>query len=87
MVMDDEPESEPVLDSSRAPSFDDESWRAVIAERAIQRVLSAYGRAVDARDFEAIRACFHPDATITYGEGPTRSRDEAIAWLEANGAA
>lgn len=61
--------------------FDRELWRKIVAERAIQRVLSEYGRGVDERDFERVRRCFHPDATITYGNEPTRTRDETITWL------
>jgi hypothetical protein len=82
MAMEDEGRSNGVLDSPSAPSFEDEIWSALIVERAVQRVLAAYGRAVDERDFERIRGCFHPDAEITYGDEPTRLRDEAIAWLQ-----
>lgn len=52
------------------------------AERAITRIILAYARAVDALDFERLRACFHPDARIHYGEIFSGSRDEAITWLE-----
>jgi hypothetical protein len=62
--------------------FDPALWRQMVAERAIQRVIGDYGRGVDERDFERIRGCFHPDATITYGGEPTRTREEGIAWLE-----
>ena len=62
--------------------FDPALWRHIVAERAIQRVIGDYGRGVDERDFERIRACFHPDATITYGGEETRTRDEGVAWLE-----
>ena len=61
--------------------FDPGLWRQSVAERAIQRVLLEYGRGVDERDFERVRRCFHSDATIVYG-GVSRTRDEAIAWLE-----
>jgi hypothetical protein len=57
-------------------------WREMAARHAIQRVIARYGRGVDERDFERVRSCFHASATITYGSGPTRSRDEAIVWLE-----
>jgi len=55
--------------------------RQILAEQAIQRVIQDYGRGVDEHDSERIRACFFEDATITYGDGPTRSRDDAIDWL------
>ncbi|MBJ19271.1 MAG: nuclear transport factor 2 family protein [bacterium] len=61
--------------------FDPVIWRQMAAERAIQRVINDYGRGVDERDFERIRGCFHPDATITYGGEPTRTREEGVAWL------
>lgn len=62
--------------------FDPVVWRRLVAEQAIQRVIGEYGRGVDERDFERIRRCFHPDATIAYGGEPKRTREEAIAWLE-----
>jgi hypothetical protein len=61
--------------------FDPVLWRQLVAEQAIARVMAEYGRGVDERDSERIRACFHPDATITYGSDTTRTRDEAVAWL------
>ncbi len=64
------------------PDFDPVVWRQMVAEQAIQRVIGDYGRGVDERDFERIRSCFHSDATITYGDEPTRTREEGIAWLE-----
>ena len=68
--------------SGTPPEFDPALWQQLVAERSIQRVIGDYGRGVDERDFERIRRCFHPDATITYGDEPTRSRDDAVAWLE-----
>lgn len=62
--------------------FDAEVWQQIVAERAITRVLLNYGRGVDEHDFARIRACFHEDAVITYGDGPPRSLNAAIAWLE-----
>jgi 3-phenylpropionate/cinnamic acid dioxygenase small subunit len=38
-------------------------------EAAVKEVQMRYCRACDRRDFEALRACFHPDATADYGEG------------------
>ncbi len=52
------------------------------AERAITRVCLGYARAVDTLDFERLRRCFHPDATIYYGEIFSGGLEETIAWLE-----
>lgn len=62
--------------------MDSEELEALRAERAITRIILAYGRAVDGLDFERLRDCFHPDARIRYGEFFSGVRDEAIAWLE-----
>lgn len=40
----------------------------LMAERAIARVLHAYSRGVDRFDFEAVRACYWPDATDDHGD-------------------
>ena len=56
----------------------------LLAERAIVRVVLAYARAVDRLEFEALRACFHPDARIHYGDLFTGTRDEALTWLESS---
>ncbi len=54
----------------------------VLAEQAIGKVVADYGRGIDELDFDRVRGCFHPDATIQYGGDPQRPLDEAIAWLE-----
>lgn len=54
----------------------------LLTERAIERVILAYARAVDGLDFARLRDCFHPDARIHYGEIFSGDRDEALAWLE-----
>jgi len=56
-----------------------EVWRA---ERAIGRVIQSYARGVDGRDFGRVRECFHPDATVHYGDWFSGGLDAAIAWLE-----
>ncbi len=61
--------------------FDPQLWRQIVAEWAIQRVVNDYGRGVDEQDFERVRAWFSSDATITYGERGSQSRDEAVDWL------
>ena len=63
------------------PDFDPRVWRQLVAEQAIQRVIDEYGRGVDERDFERVRACFHPDATVRYGTNEALVRDAAVAWL------
>lgn len=56
----------------------------LLAERAITRVIQRYARAVDARDFERVRACFHPDARIHYGDYYTGGVDETIDFLSSS---
>jgi hypothetical protein len=41
--------------------------KLLLAERAIQRVLTQYSRGVDRFDFEAVRACYWPDGTDDHG--------------------
>jgi ketosteroid isomerase-like protein len=41
----------------------------LLDEAAIREVQVRYCRAADRVDAEALRACFHPDATADYGEG------------------
>jgi ketosteroid isomerase-like protein len=50
----------------------------LIDEAAIKEVQVRYCRAADRVDFEALRACFHPDATADYGHG-VWSLDEYMA--------
>ena len=52
------------------------------AERAIGRVILRYARAVDTRDFDRVRDCFHPDARIHYGDWFSGDLDEGMAFLE-----
>lgn len=54
------------------------------AERAITRVIQRYARSVDARDFEAVRACFYPDAQIHYGDFYHGGLDQTIDFLAAS---
>jgi SnoaL-like domain len=39
----------------------------LLAERAIQRVLTTYSRGVDRLDFESVRSCYWPDGTDDHG--------------------
>lgn len=54
----------------------------LLAERAIQQRVLDYAHGIDRLDFERVRACFHPDATILYGGLADGTRDEALSWLE-----
>lgn len=56
----------------------------LLAERAITRVIQRYARAVDARDFDSVRACFHPDARIHYGDYYTGGLDETLDFLASS---
>ena len=39
-----------------------------LAENAIRRTLYRYCRGIDRRDFELVRACYHPDASDDHGD-------------------
>ena len=45
----------------------DDDLELLLAERAIQRVLTQYSRGVDRFDFESVRACYWPDGTDDHG--------------------
>jgi ketosteroid isomerase-like protein len=44
---------------------------AMLAERAITKVLFRYTRGVDRLDWDLVRSCFHPDAVLVYGNETT----------------
>jgi hypothetical protein len=52
------------------------------AEACIKNSLARYARAVDRRDWEALRECYHPDATDEHGEF-SGTIDEFIPWVRA----
>lgn len=52
------------------------------ARAAIEDSLARYARAVDRRDWEALRECYHPDATDEHGEF-SGTLDEFIRWVSA----
>ena len=54
----------------------------LLDETAIKEVQVRYCRAADRVDFEALRACFHPDATADYGHG-VWNLDEYMAHARA----
>jgi hypothetical protein len=39
----------------------------LLAERAIERVLTSYSRGVDRFDFDLVRSCYWPDGTDDHG--------------------
>jgi SnoaL-like domain len=58
--------SRPVRNSDHAGAVNDE-LELLLAERAIQRVLTSYSRGVDRFDFELVRSCYWPDGTDDHG--------------------
>lgn len=52
----------------------------VLARNEIQDSLSRYARGVDRRDWPAVRACYHDDATDAHGEF-SGSADDFIDWV------
>ena len=68
------------LDSGLGSELEEELavWRA---ERSITRVIQHYARSVDARDFDAVRTCFHEDAEVRYGDWFVGDLDAAMAFL------
>jgi hypothetical protein len=55
----------------------------LLAERAIQRVLSTYARGVDRFDFEAVRTCYWPDGTDDHGSF-VGGADDFIPFVETS---
>jgi SnoaL-like domain len=52
----------------------------LLDESAIRQLLARYSRAIDRRDYELLRSCYHPDAVDEHGGadllrrlGPPRS--------------
>ncbi len=54
------------------------TWRA---EREISRVILRYARAVDTRDFDTVRDCFHEDARVHYGDWFSGDLEATMAFL------
>jgi 3-phenylpropionate/cinnamic acid dioxygenase small subunit len=55
-----------------------------IADRLeIERLLVAYGWALDSKDWDALRACFAPGATVDYttSGGPAGTADDFVPWV------
>jgi ketosteroid isomerase-like protein len=45
----------------------DAALRRLLDESEIRAVLARYGRAIDRRDMDTVRTCYHPDATDAHG--------------------
>jgi ketosteroid isomerase-like protein len=46
----------------------DQALQRLIDERAIEKVHLRYCRAIDRRDFDLLRSCYHPDAVDDHGD-------------------
>lgn len=60
-----------------------EPLQKLIDKDEIRDVMGRYVRGVDRLDWEAVRACFHLDATDHHGDFHG-ARDDFIAWVSAN---
>jgi SnoaL-like domain len=58
-----------------------EDLELLLAERAIQRVLTSYSHGVDRYDFELVRSCYWPDGTDDHGSF-VGGVDDFITFLE-----
>lgn len=68
--------------TSSAPELPDAArLTAMLDEHAIAKVVCRYCRGIDRRDFNTVRACYHPDATDDHGpfDGGV---EEFIAWCK-----
>ena len=52
----------------------------LVAKNEIEEVIFRYARGVDRRDWDAVSACFHPDAIDQHGEF-TGTPPEFIEWV------
>ena len=58
----------------------------LLAERAIQRVLTTYSRGVDRYDFDLVRSCYWPEGTDDHGSF-VGGVDDFIAFVEGRSVA
>jgi hypothetical protein len=58
-----------------------EDVELLLAERAIQRVLTTYSRGVDRYDFDLVRSCYWPEGTDDHGSF-VGGVDDFIAFVE-----
>lgn len=65
-----------------ARSPDVSAAERLLAEAEIRAVICRYGQGVDSRDYEQVKACYHPDAVHERGEFKG-SGDEVIEWIRS----
>ncbi|MFK7895945.1 MAG: nuclear transport factor 2 family protein [Myxococcota bacterium] len=58
----------------------DPRLNALLDQQEIRDVISQYCRGIDRRDFERVRACYHPDGTDEHGSF-TGDVDAFVAWV------
>ena len=55
----------------------------MLARDELHQLVTAYCRAVDRADYEALRSLYHPDATDSHGSFSTGGVEQFIAQLQA----
>lgn len=71
------------MDLAQGPSGPAERVAAIADRLAVDDLLTAYAVAVDARDWDGLKALFTPDAVLDYSafEGPRAGVDDAVSWV------
>jgi hypothetical protein len=62
---------------------DEAKLALMLARDELHQLVTAYCRAVDRADYEALRRLYHPDATDSHGSFSTGGVDQFIAQLQA----
>ena len=62
---------------------DEAKLELMLARDELHQLVTAYCRAVDRADYEALRSLYHPDATDSHGSFSTGGVDQFIAQLQA----
>jgi SnoaL-like domain len=62
---------------------DEAKLERMLARDELHQLVTAYCRAVDRADYEALRSLYHPDATDSHGSFSTGGVDQFIAQLQA----
>ena len=60
----------------------DASVDDVIARESLRRLVTAYSRATDRRDFALLRSLYHDDAVEQHGDMFAGNPDEYVAFVE-----
>ena len=63
--------------------MDEAKLALMLARDELHRLVTAYCRAVDRADYEALRSLYHPDATDSHGSFSTGGVEQFIAQLQA----